>query len=303
MIDYKLHSRYVINMKMIPQSPIHIGTGEGGFMKSIVFINVSGNPLPIIPAESVKGVLRSIAARIAGSMKFNTAMYGLNVDDIVKNHKKDIHTDYVNKLLNENRKEELTGKIKEVLKNIKLSEKHINNIVEELGLKEALELAVSLLCPICLLFGSRYYSGKILITDAIPVNLNGNPTSPKMEMQTCTSISRICRTVEAGRLYTVQYIVPDNIVYKLRMVIDNVVKGDVEAKLLGNLLKYIGEHGIIIGGLKSRGFGHMKIDMEILKMKFTKPKDKNDLNTIINNIKALLVREEAVEKLTADQIG
>jgi len=114
---------------------------------------------------------------------------------------------------------------------------------------------------------------------------------------------RICRTVEAGGLYTVQYIVPDNIVYKLRMVIDNVVKGDVETKLLENLLKYISEYGIIIGGLKSRGFGHMKIDMEILKMKFTKPKDKNDLNTIINNIKALLVREEAVEKLTADQIG
>jgi hypothetical protein len=69
------------------------------------------------------------------------------------------------------------------------------------------------------------------------------------------------------------------------------------------LLKYISEHGIIIGGLKSRGFGHMKVDMEILRMKLTKPKDKNDLNTIINNIKALLVKEEAIEKLTADQIG
>jgi len=303
MIDYRLRSRYVINMKMIPKSPIHIGAGEEGFMKSIVFINVSGTPLPIIPAESVKGVLRSIAARIARSMKFNTTMYGLNIDDIVKNHKKDIHTDYINKLLSENRREDLTGKIKEILKDINLSEKHINNIVEELGLKEALELAVSLLCPICLLFGSRHYSGKILITDAIPVNLDGNPTSPKIETQTCTSISRKCRTAETGRLYTVQYIVPDNIAYKSRIIIDNVVKGDIEAKLLENLLKYISEYGVIIGGLKSRGFGDMKIDMEILRMKLTKPKDKNDLNTIINNIKALLVKEEAVEKMTVDQIG
>ncbi|MEM1546488.1 MAG: RAMP superfamily CRISPR-associated protein [Candidatus Methanomethylicia archaeon] len=302
MIDYRLNSRYIINMRINPISPIHIGAGEEGFVKGIVSMKISGITLPIIPAESIKGILRSMATRIANSIRFNKVMYDFNIDEIVKSHDKDVHTGYLEKTLKESSGEELRRRIWKTLSSIGLSDKQISKFIDEVGSREALELSLSLLCPICLLFGSRHYAGKILITDAIPVDQNGEIAKPEIETRTCVSISRRYRVAEPEKLYTIQYITPRNISFKSKMIIDNVMKGDTEAKLLAYLLKHISENEVVIGGLKSRGFGFVKIDSEIMKMKLTKPKNISDLGTIMSNIKALLMREDAVEKLTISQM-
>jgi len=289
MRTYKLVSRYIIDLSLKPEAPIHIGSGEELIIKSIVMMKIDERYIPIIPAESIKGVIRAIATRIAKNMKFNTKAYGIfDVDEIVKSHRKDGHPEFVKKF------ENITNDdLKKLLLKLNLfDEEYINRLINELGVSEIMELATSLSCPICLLFGAKHFAGKSLLSDAIPMNQNGEITRPKIETKTEIAIQRNTQTVKKGRLYIIQYIVPSkNIHFKAKMIIDNVVNGTPEAKLLLKLLKYINAKGLFIGGMKSKGYGKMKVDIKITKLNFKKPKNKNDTETILGNIKALLLKE------------
>lgn len=283
MNGYNLTSRYIIDLMLRPEAPLHIGTGEKLLEKGVLTMQVYGRRLPIIPSQSIKGVMRSLATRIAKNTEFDSE----KVKGVVKRHEKDQHKEILSKIGE--------GEVKESLLKL-FSEEYVDRMFKELEIREIKELAVSLSCPICLLFGSRHYAGKILFFDTIPVNDRGEIIYPRIETRAGIAISRKTRTVEEKRLYTIEYITTgEDLFFKTRMVADNITKGRPEAKLFVKLLKYIDKNGMVLGGLKSKGFGKVEVKMEVKKMNFKKPKDENDEKTILANVRALLLKDNVEE--------
>ena len=271
-----------------PVTPIHLGGGQEGILKQVVRVPVKGSLTPIIPAESVKGVLRLISSRIAKSMTFND-----KIKKIVSLHNKDKHLPEDSsermKLINE-----LYEKARKILLQIYGSK----DFEEELSKDDIVELYLSLLCPICKLYGARSISSKLLIYDLIPLK------PPKTSTYTSTSIDRKTGIVSEKKLYSVEFIVPEeeNQYYYLKMLINNVEKGSHEAKVFASTINYIIQRGLIVGGLKTRGFGILKLDTEKSKVRILKlnPNPRTD-DDIKSNIKALLLKEGHYKQVSLEK--
>jgi CRISPR/Cas system CSM-associated protein Csm3 (group 7 of RAMP superfamily) len=149
------------------------------------------------------------------------------------------------------------------------------------------ELYLSIHCPICRLFGSRHIAGKLLFHDGIPT------AEAHLSTYTGISINRETRTIEKGRLFKIQYIVPtDNLCFRTVIIADN-IKGTPEAKLLALLLESIINEGLKLGGLRSRGFGLMELERnrqsEVKYVEFnTEPVNNNEK---LENIRKMLFEE------------
>lgn len=263
--------------------------------RDVVVVSVDGVKLPIIPAESIKGVLRSLATRIARSMKFSEKAWGkLDVDSIVASHVKDRHPNYVKEL------EGLGGDyVDELLRSCgAFSEEQVRAIRRELTVRNVLEMLVSLACPICQLFGAPHVAGKLLLYDAVP---SLSPPSIRIGSQTSVAISRKTRIAEEGRLFTVRFVAPaDALSFRTRMIVDNVERGKSDAKLLAKTLAYISRQGLRLGGGKSRGFGSLDVEVQVYRMPFTHPSSKDDVEAIRRNVEALLMKN--VEKVGIEDL-
>lgn len=301
MLSPFLNSRYVIDIHLTPKAPIHIGSGADGHLKTIVLMKVGGVRVPIIPAESLKGALRSIATRIAKSSKYSSTLWGyFNVEEIVKSHKKDSHEDFVNSL-HKKLSEELGDEyLQTILKSTGLfSNAQIRTMVDELTYAETLEILASIACPICQLFGSRHLAGKLLVEDGV---VEGDPAKLRIEVQAHVAISRKTRTAEEGRLFMVQFINPiGDVKFKTRIIADNVEKGRADAKLLATLLTFLRERGLMLGGCRSKGFGLFDVEVNVYRMEFAKPLSKDDVETIMKNVDALSMRN--VSKVLPEEIA
>ncbi|MEM1915289.1 MAG: RAMP superfamily CRISPR-associated protein [Candidatus Nezhaarchaeales archaeon] len=288
-------------MRLIPKAPIHIGAGSNGTFKTMVLMRKDGVRVPIIPAESLKGALRSIATRIAKSSSYSRVLWNyFDVDEIVKSHRKDRHEDFVKNLqvkLSEELGDEHLRKILEATG--LFSSMYIEAMIKELAYTEVLEILSSIVCPICRLFGSRHVAGKLLIEDAI---LEGDPRKFKIETRTHVSISRTTRTCEEGRLFVVEFLSPEgDVKFKTKIIADNIERGEMDAKLLAALLTFLKEKGLTLGGCKSRGFGSFDVEVEIYKMNLERPLSKDDVMTIMRNVDALLMRN--VSKIAPEELA
>ena len=142
-------------------------------------------------------------------------------------------------------------------------------------------------CPICKLFGAPNLAGKLNIYDAHPEGLWS------IDTYTSTLISRKTKTVEKERLFTIQAVYPfRELSYRVRIIADNLDFKEEDGRLLLNTLKFICNYGLRIGGLKSRGYGYLKLDCEKSKVKIiefnTNPKTNDDIK---ENIEKLLLKK------------
>ena len=270
----KVSERFIIELflKLERSSPLHIGAGSEGVEKILLKFHVNGKEVPIIPAESIKGVLRSLAFSISRQMFPNNLA--------LKYHTKDKHVGEKELGIEDLKRVLNLEKITEYLKRIMPKD-----VIEEILLENELQLFeyyLALNCPICKLFGAQSVAGKLTFSDGIP------NFSPALFKYAATSINRKTRIVEEERLFSVTAVKPeDHLRYKVRIVADNVHRGSEEAKLLSVLLQWILRFGLQIGGLKSYGYGRLHIDenetvVRILKFNREKP---------IDNIRALLLKK------------
>lgn len=291
----RLENRTLMELYLKPLTPIHVGAGGvGEITKNILHFTVGNSLLPIIPAESIKGVLRTEASRIAKRMSFTQQ----RANEAVKLHSKAEH---------QFGKEEKDARLKEAADFIANLGVFESEQIEELKEAEGaiLELYASYHCPICRLFGSKYFAAKLLFTDAIPTAAKSQqPTAAdylRLNTYTSTAINRKTRTVDETKLFRTQYIEPNsNLRFCLKIIADNILTGD-EAKLLANILEYITTKvggqavGIHIGGSKSRGFGLLEVDEESSAVKvvrfFTSPSKEEKLR----NINRLIFKEGSYE--------
>ncbi|MEM4581801.1 MAG: RAMP superfamily CRISPR-associated protein, partial [Candidatus Korarchaeum sp.] len=109
-------------------------------------------------------------------------------------------------------------------------------------------------CIICRVFGGPTIASHLTIRDSIP---KGNV---RTEKRTSVSISRITGGQYPGRLYDVEYVVPDS-EFKFEMIIENLdLLGDSsEAKIVRYLLSLLQKGMISIGRRKSTGMGKVRL--------------------------------------------
>lgn len=274
--DIVIKNRDIIYLKFRIEYPLHIGDRQEGVVKKVLWFNVDGRSVPIIPAESFKGVFRHLATKFAKKLLAKS-----NVGDVVKCHNKDKHVG-----------DECTESKYIDEANAWLNNYKILRDIEVLSGKQLVEIYLSYKCPICKLFGSRVLASRLLFYDIT------FETMPRIDTYTSTSIDRRTRTVSEGKLFDIEYIPPDErYVLETKIIVNNVVPGTYEAVVLATTLRYIVKYGLQIGGAKSRGYGLLipitdGINWSYVKsLKLEEPKSEE---SILNNINALLLKDEAV---------
>jgi CRISPR/Cas system CSM-associated protein Csm3 (group 7 of RAMP superfamily) len=281
-----LKNKAIINLVFDLLEPLHIGERLEGNIKKIVRFNINGKYVPFIPSESIKGTFRNIATKIAKEI-FNY-IEDADLKEIVKIHDKDTHISSEGVINNY----------------IHIAENWIieNNIIskdkiKELSDYEIVDMYLSFKCPICKLFGSKTLSSKLIFYDsffAIDSNIFN---------YTSTSINRKAGVVEEGHLYQIEYMPPSKLnKVIIKIIVDNVIPGFYDAKLLANVLNYVKNSGLCVGGNKSRGYGLLNLNtgMSIIKLMEFVDKPKN-LDEVKKNVKILLQKDEVIKKLTLEE--
>ena len=283
----RVSERFIIelSLKLDRSSPLLIGAGSEGTRKLLLMFHVNGKSLPIIPAESLKGVLRSLAYSLSKQIfPDNFAL---------KYHVKDRHVKREGLKEDERREIEnlYLGKAREYLKNIMP-----RDVLEAMALEDKLQLLdyyFALNCPVCKLFGTQGMAGKLTFSDGIP------SIPPKLFTYMATSINRKTKTVEGERLFSLTAVGPDDdLRYRVKVIADNVHKGSEEAKLLSALLRWILKLGLQIGGLKSYGYGKLSIDEHGTTVKLFKFSEDP-----LNNVRALLLEDGYFQAMNIDELA
>jgi CRISPR/Cas system CSM-associated protein Csm3 (group 7 of RAMP superfamily) len=281
-----LKNKAIINLVFDLLEPLHIGERLEGNIKKIVRFNINGKYVPFIPSESIKGTFRNIATKIAKDI-FNY-IEDADLKEIVKIHDKDTHISSEGVINNY----------------IHIAENWIieNNIIskdkiKELSDYEIVDMYLSFKCPICKLFGSKTLSSKLIFYDsffAIDSNIFN---------YTSTSINRKAGVVEEGHLYQIEYMPPSKLnKVIIKIIAENVIPKFYDAKLLANILDYIKNIGLSIGGNKSRGYGLLTLNKDQSYVKLLEfMENPKDYNEIKKNIELLLQKEEAIKKLSIEE--
>jgi len=146
-------------------------------------------------------------------------------------------------------------------------------------------------CLICRLFGTASYSSHIRISDAYP----SQTEIPSISVKTGIAIERRSGGVKTGALYQVEFVNPGAKFYG-SIILHNFPNYGIG--LIAEILDQINQGYIKIGGLKSRGFGSVKITIESLKGMVKSGEEFMD----INKVKELEPLDEDDEKISFDPI-
>ena len=112
-------------------------------------------------------------------------------------------------------------------------------------------------CPVCRLFGSKVLKSRITFSDSF---VSGNYTVGE---RTCVGIDRITGATKRGALYNMLYV--EDAVFKGKITIQNYER--YQLKLILILFKEMEQGFITVGGMTSKGFGFLKGENFVLKVK------------------------------------
>jgi CRISPR-associated RAMP protein (TIGR02581 family) len=109
-------------------------------------------------------------------------------------------------------------------------------------------------CLVCRIFGGPTIASHIKVFDAFP-------QKSLTEIRKCVSIDRITGGQHPGRLFDVEYVVP-NSEFSLKMEVENIdiMDNSDESKVIRYLLKKMINEGIQLGAKKSIGLGVLKVE-------------------------------------------
>jgi len=260
-----LLNKIIGEMVFVNISPLHIGVSERDSPLLRLLRLPDGSA--IIPSSTWKGVFRTIAERIAVSMRFS-GFEGLALKAYSEGDYKIIHgdeelrsylRDFEDVLLR--RSSDLMGIALEELKNILLDigfEEELEKIKRNKDLDRGLlhRIAIDFLamyCPVGRLFGNRVLAGKLRFHDTLigPSNM--------VDLRPGVGIDRYSGTAKADQLFFTE-VTPINSRLVLRFVADNLRPGEGDSRLLANTLSFVEELGIQVGGRKSTGLGLLELE-------------------------------------------
>jgi len=254
---------YITNVE-----PLRIGVGREAPLESLVGsvvlkINYKGKTIPVIPGSSLKGTFRSTATAILRSLQLK-ACSGLSketcMDAGIPNHPY---------------QRNLGEAIESLLRIGKTS--------------EAMELFYKNACLLCKIFGAPSYSSKIIFSDAYPLGESGDVLPFSLNTRTGIAIDRKTGAVFKRALYTVEFIEPGA---KFRFSTTSRNLPNYALGLVSTIIRMMDSGEIKIGGLKTRGFGAVKIDKLSIKIRdyprseeaTLKPLDDRDQRVELNGL-------------------
>lgn len=111
------------------------------------------------------------------------------------------------------------------------------------------------LCAVCALFGCSYLAGRLFVRDLPLV------AAVRVEVRDGVGINRDLRTAQSKVKYDVE-VLPPGTRFKLQLRLEN--PSDVHLALVLKALELLADGEIPLGGLTSRGLGHMALEQMAL---------------------------------------
>lgn len=213
-------NRYIIRCNLKSDGAVHIGSGIADALSDSPFIRQGD--IAFIPGSTLRGVLRSAVERIARSLGPNAASRFCT-------------------LFEENQNSCQAGAEERRKAFEKLTADQQTAMLRRDGS----------LCPICRLFGSPLMQARLKITDA----LQTAATPAKPELRHGVGIDRDSGTAAPGIKYDFEVLEPA-CDFTFEMHLENADEDDFA--LLFIAIREL-EHGIAIGGKKSRGMGVVRL--------------------------------------------
>jgi len=267
-----LINKIVGELTFIVKSPLNLGSGEGERVRD--FLRLPDGRL-IIASTTWKGAFRSLSELIARNTVFSSLsglavrLYAEKKAGITYRGDREQFNQHV-----EGFKEELRKRGKELeslLRELGYDEGEIERALEDRVILEKMaEDYLAAYCPIGKLYGNRVLAGKVRFLDTFL--RSGTIYKPGV------GIDRASGKAREGALYGVN-VIPPGLQIKLRMIIDNLIPGEDDARLFGATLKTIKMMDLSIGSRKSVGLGHLGLHNGIFYM----VELRNDKNFAIGN--------------------
>jgi len=247
-----LINKIVGELTFILKSPLNVGSGEGERIRD--FLRLPDGRL-IIPSTTWKGAFRSSSELIARNTIFSgfsglaVRLYAEKKAGITYRGDGEQFNQYV-----EGFKEEIRKRGKELeslLRELGYDGGEIGRALEDRVILEKMaEDYLATHCPIGKLYGNRVLAGKVRFLDTFL--RSGTIYKPGI------GIDRASGKTREGALYGVN-VTPPGLQIKLKMIIDNLMPGEEDARLFGATLKTIKMMGLSIGSRKSVGLGHLDL--------------------------------------------
>jgi len=241
-----LRSEYVLDLVFVNTSPLYIGLGEGSYtlgssvdlpvIEGSVYVNGVVYQGPIIPGSSLKGVLRALAESIA---------LGLGEDWLV------FEAPLPSK---ENKAYRCTG---EGLSDVErwlsregdCSDPSVQDIVDRY-------FDSCFASPVVRLFGAPWLASHVVVYDAYPAD----GKRPRTDVVTRVAIDRLTGAQKPGMLYTIEAVRAGvKWLARLRVINIDLAGESREARLLRQLLRFLEQVGIHVGGRTSIGHGYLRL--------------------------------------------
>lgn len=245
-----LINKIVGELTFILKSPLNVGSGEGERIRD--FIRLPDGRL-IIPSTTWKGAFRSSSELIARNTIFSgfsglaVRLYAEKKAGITYRGDGEQFNQYVEGFKDEIRKR---GKeLESLLRELGYDGGEIGRALEDRVILEKMaEDYLATYCPIGKLYGNRVLAGKVRFLDTFL--RSGTIYKPGI------GIDRASGKTREGALYGVN-VIPSGLQIRLKMIIDNLIPGEDDARLFGATLKTIKMMDFLIGSRKSVGLGHL----------------------------------------------
>lgn len=237
-----------ITGEIVTQSPIYIGSGQGGTrpaaidMEFIKLTTAEKDIIPYIPGSTLKGVIRSSFEKILNTLKQSVE---INVCDILNNP--------------------CVGSKPPSAKERK---KEIEALLKTNKYDVLKKLLDEYLCEACRVFGNTVYGSHVMFMDAIG-------KSYEYGIRPGIAISRTDGSVISGGLFFIEFVAPGS-VFEFMMHATNLEKYQIG--LLATVFYEINMGRIKVGGLKSRGLGSIKLRFSNVSYVNQSGNEKYDLN-------------------------
>lgn len=260
----QLLNECVIDLIIEPEGPILVKSGRDTVRgPNMAFVRTwrNGQEEVYLPGSSLKGVMRSHAERITRTLKPDGAC-----DPFVNIDKARQEPERVNMLFcGERFKQRETWRKKkdqygrEYAEEKALAEKRYQRTIEELSAIPPNHELYDQSCPICRLFGSTYYGGRLATADAYAVN-----GAPRPELRDGVGIDRFTGGAARGAKFDLEVVTGGQFATSLHLRNFELW----QLGLVGFLLEDLKAGLIRVGMGRSRGLGRVKGQVKGLQLHY-----------------------------------
>jgi CRISPR/Cas system CSM-associated protein Csm3 (group 7 of RAMP superfamily) len=245
-------NKIVGELTFILKSSLNVGSGEGERVRD--FLRLPDGRL-IIPSTSWKGAFRNLSELIARNTVFSglsglaVRLYAEKKAGITYRGDREQFNQYVEGFKEEFRKRD--KELESLLRELGYDGGEMERALEDrIILEKMAEDYLATHCPIGKLYGNRVLAGKVRFLDTfLRFGIMYKPG---------VGIDRASGKAREGALYGVNVIPPGSQI-KLKMIVDNLIPGEDDARLFGSTLKTIKMMGLSVGSRKSVGLGHLDL--------------------------------------------